>query len=53
MCDRFLDHRGYVFQKKYDQVCGEHFNKPGQRIREFFEPVHLPQISDTPSITPV
>ena len=23
------DHRGYVSQKKLDQVCGEHFNKPG------------------------
>ena len=23
------DHRGYVSQKKLDQVCGEHFKKTG------------------------
>ena len=29
-CDRFSENRGYVFQKKFDQVCGEHFNKSGR-----------------------
>ena len=28
-CDRFSEHRGYVSQKRLDQVCGEHFNKIG------------------------
>ena len=28
-CDRFAEHRGYVSQKKLDQVCGLHFNKSG------------------------
>ena len=28
-CDRFSGHRGYVSQNKFDQVCGEHFNKTG------------------------
>ena len=28
-CDRFSEHRGYVSQKKFDQACGEHFNKTG------------------------
>ena len=28
-CDRFSEHRSYVSQKKFDQVCGEHFNKAG------------------------
>ena len=28
-CDRFSEHRGYVSQKKFDQVRGEHFNKTG------------------------
>ena len=28
-CDRFSEHRGYVSQKKFDQVYGEHFNKTG------------------------
>ncbi len=26
---RFPEHKGYVSQKKLEQVCGEHFNKPG------------------------
>ena len=28
-CDRFSEHRGYVSQRKFDKVCGEHFNKTG------------------------
>ena len=28
-CDRISEHRGYISQKKLDQVCGEHFNKNG------------------------
>ena len=28
-CDRIAEHRGYISQKKLEQVCGNHFNKNG------------------------
>ena len=43
-CDRFSDHRGYVSQKKYDQVCGEHFNKPGHSQLDML-PVILEEVT--------
>ena len=33
-CDRIAEHRGYVSQKKIDQVCGEHFNQKGHSIAD-------------------
>ena len=43
-CDRFSGHRGYVSQKKYDQVCGEHFNKPGHSQLDML-PVILEEVT--------
>ena len=33
-CDRIQEYRGYITQKKTDQVCGEHFNLPGHSVAE-------------------
>ena len=43
-CDRFSEHKGYVSQKKLDQVCGEHFNKPGHS-KEDMLPIILEQVN--------
>ena len=43
-CDRFSEHRGYVSQKKFDQVCGEHFNKPGHSQLDML-PVILEEVT--------
>ena len=43
-CDRFSDHRGYVSQRKLDQVCGEHFNKPGHSQLDML-PVILEEVT--------
>ena len=43
-CDRFSEHRGYVYQKKFDQVCGEHFNKAGHSQSDML-PIILEQVT--------
>ena len=43
-CDRFSEHRGYVSQKKFDQVCGEHFNKAGHSQSDML-PIILEQVT--------
>ena len=43
-CDRFTEHKGYVSEKKFDQVCGEHFNKHGHTIADML-PVILEQVT--------
>ena len=42
-CDRFLEHRGYVTRKELNQVCGEHFNKPGHKCSDML-PVIIEQV---------
>ena len=34
LCDRIQQHRGYVTQKKFKEVCEEHFNLPGHSIAD-------------------
>ena len=43
-CDRFTEHKGYVSEKKFDQVCGEHFNKHGHTLADML-PVILEQVT--------
>ena len=43
-CDRFLENRGYVSQKKLDQVCGEHFKKHGHS-QDDKSPIFLEQVN--------
>ena len=41
--DRFSDHRGYFKREKLDQVCGDHFNKPGHNYEDML-PVIIEQV---------
>ena len=43
-CDRFAEHRGYVSQKKLDQVCGEHFTRDGHSQEDML-PVIIEQVN--------
>ena len=43
-CDRISEHRGYISQKKLDQVCGNHFNKPGHSQNDML-PIILEQVT--------
>ena len=43
-CDRFSEHRGYVSQKRLDQVCGEHFNKLGHSQADML-PIIIGQVN--------
>ena len=42
-CDRFNNHRSYVSEKKFDQICGEHFNRKGHTQADML-PIILEQV---------
>ena len=41
--ERFGDHRGYYLRKEMNQVCGEHFNKPGHKYEDM-NPVIIEEV---------
>ena len=43
-CDRFSEHKSCVSKKKFDQVCGEHFNKTGHSQSDML-PVILEEVT--------
>ena len=43
-CDRIAEHRGYISQKKLEQVCGNHFNKNGHSQDDML-PIVLEKVS--------
>ena len=42
-CERISEHRGYVTNEKFNQVCGEHFNRPGHKCSDML-PVIIEQV---------